>query len=125
MVRLDMSEMMERHSVSKLIGSPLGYVGYNKSGQLTEAVRRRPLVIVLLDKLEKAHPDVFNLLLQILEDGRLTDSKGRVVDFKNVQISSNVGSSALQKDGRTIRFLHAEGRACTACRAQAAKICKP
>ncbi|MCO5571340.1 hypothetical protein L7F22_025078 [Adiantum nelumboides] len=110
MVRLDMSEMMERHSVSKLIGSPPGYVGYNESGQLTEAVRRRPFTIVLLDEIEKAHPDVFNLLLQILEDGRLTDSKGRVVDFKNTLIimTSNVGSSALQKGGRTIGFLHAE-----------------
>jgi ATP-dependent Clp protease ATP-binding subunit ClpC len=83
MVRLDMSEYMERHTVSKLIGSPPGYVGYNEGGQLTEAVRRRPYTVVLFDEIEKGHPDVFNLLLQILEDGRLTDSKGRVVDFKN------------------------------------------
>ena len=83
MVRLDMSEYMERHTVSKLIGSPPGYVGYNEGGQLTEAVRRRPYTVVLFDEIEKGHPDVFNFLLQILEDGRLTDSKGRVVDFKN------------------------------------------
>ncbi|MCO5586733.1 hypothetical protein L7F22_040675 [Adiantum nelumboides] len=97
MVRLDMSEYMEKHSVSRLIGSPPGYVGYDESGQLTEAVRRRPFTILLLDEIEKAHPDVFNLMLQILEDGRLTDSKGTVVDFKNTLIimTSNVGSSAL------------------------------
>merc|ERR1712003_83214 len=83
MVRLDMSEFMERHTVSKLIGSPPGYVGYNEGGQLTEAVRRRPYTVVLFDEIEKAHPDVFNMMLQILEDGRLTDSKGRTVDFKN------------------------------------------
>ncbi|MFZ9318309.1 MAG: ATP-dependent Clp protease ATP-binding subunit, partial [Vulcanococcus sp.] len=83
MIRLDMSEFMERHTVSKLIGSPPGYVGFNEGGQLTEAVRRRPYTVVLFDEIEKAHPDVFNLLLQLLEDGRLTDSKGRTVDFKN------------------------------------------
>ena len=77
MIRLDMSEFMERHTVSKLIGSPPGYVGFNEGGQLTEAVRRRPYTVVLFDEVEKAHPDVFNLLLQLLEDGRLTDSKGR------------------------------------------------
>ena len=82
MVRLDMSEYMERHTVSKLIGSPPGYVGYNEGGQLTEAVRRRPYTVVLFDEVEKAHPDVFNLMLQIFEDGRLTDSKGRTIDFK-------------------------------------------
>ena len=82
MVRFDMSEFMERHTVSKLIGSPPGYVGYNEGGQLTEAVRRKPYVVVLFDEVEKAHPDVFNLLLQVLEDGRLSDSQGRVVDFK-------------------------------------------
>ncbi len=79
MVRLDMSEFMERHTVSKLIGSPPGYVGYNEGGQLTEAVRRRPYTVVLFDEIEKAHPDVFNMMLQILEDGRLTDSKVRVL----------------------------------------------
>jgi AAA domain (Cdc48 subfamily) len=82
MVRLDMSEYMERHTVSKLIGSPPGYVGYSEGGQLTEAVRRRPYTVVLFDEIEKAHPDVFNMMLQILEDGRLTDSRGRTVDFK-------------------------------------------
>ncbi|GFH28479.1 UVR domain-containing protein [Haematococcus lacustris] len=86
MVRLDMSEFMERHTVSKLIGSPPGYVGYSEGGQLTEAVRRRPYTVVLFDEIEKAHPDVFNMMLQILEDGRLTDSKGRTVDFKNTLI---------------------------------------
>merc|ERR1712193_60604 len=83
MVRLDMSEFMEHHTVSKLIGSPPGYVGYQEGGQLTEAVRRRPYTIILFDEIEKAHPDIFNMMLQILEDGRLTDSKGRTVDFKN------------------------------------------
>jgi ATP-dependent Clp protease ATP-binding subunit ClpC len=94
MIRLDMSEYMERHTVSKLIGSPPGYVGYNEGGQLTEAVRRRPYTVVLFDEIEKAHPDVFNMLLQILEDGRLTDAKGRTVDFKNTLIilTSNIGS---------------------------------
>jgi len=97
MVRLDMSEFMERHTVSKLIGSPPGYVGYNEGGQLTEAVRRRPYTVVLFDEIEKAHPDVFNILLQVLEDGRLTDSKGRTVDFTNAMLimTSNVGSKAI------------------------------
>ena len=106
MVRLDMSEFMERHTVSKLIGSPPGYVGYNEGGQLTEAVRRRPYTVVLFDEIEKAHPDVFNMMLQILEDGRLTDSKGRVVDFKNTLIilTSNVGSSVIEKGGGGIGF---------------------
>jgi len=97
MVRIDMSEYMEKYAVSRLVGAPPGYVGYEEGGQLTEAVRRRPYAVVLLDEIEKAHPDVFNLLLQVLEDGRLTDSQGRVVDFKNVLIimTSNVGSSAI------------------------------
>ena len=105
MVRLDMSEFMERHTVSKLIGSP-GYVGYSEGGQLTEAVRRRPYTLVLFDEVEKAHPDVFNMMLQILEDGRLTDSKGRVVDFKNTLIilTSNVGSSVIEKGGGGLGF---------------------
>ncbi|KAI8463034.1 MAG: ClpD chaperone, Hsp100 family [Monoraphidium minutum] len=96
-VRLDMSEYMERHTVSKLIGAPPGYIGYGEGGKLTEAVRRRPCAIVLFDEIEKAHPDVFNILLQILEDGRLTDSAGRVVSFKNAMIilTSNVGSRAI------------------------------
>jgi len=106
MVRLDMSEFMERHTVSKLIGSPPGYVGYSEGGQLTEAVRRRPYTLVLFDEVEKAHPDVFNMMLQILEDGRLTDSKGRVVDFKNTLIilTSNVGSSVIEKGGGGLGF---------------------
>ena len=97
MVRLDMSEYMEKHSVARLIGAPPGYVGYDEGGQLTEQVRRRPYAVVLLDEIEKAHPDVFNVLLQILEDGRLTDGKGRVVNFRNAVIvmTSNVGSTAL------------------------------
>ncbi|HOR14050.1 MAG TPA: AAA family ATPase, partial [Clostridia bacterium] len=102
MVRLDMSEYMEAHSVSKLTGSPPGYVGYDDGGQLTEKVRRKPYSVVLFDEIEKAHPDVFNALLQILEDGRLTDSKGRVVDFKNTILimTSNVGAGKLSKAGR-------------------------
>uniref|UniRef100_A0A7N0RAN8 Clp protease ATP binding subunit n=1 Tax=Kalanchoe fedtschenkoi TaxID=63787 RepID=A0A7N0RAN8_KALFE len=106
MIRLDMSEFMERHTVSKLIGSPPGYVGYTEGGQLTEAVRRRPYTVVLFDEIEKAHPDVFNMMLQILEDGRLTDSKGRTVDFKNTLLimTSNVGSSVIEKGGRRIGF---------------------
>lgn len=106
MVRLDMSEYMERHTVAKLIGSPPGYVGYNEGGQLTEAVRRRPYTVVLFDEVEKAHPDVFNLMLQIFEDGRLTDSKGRVVDFKNTLLimTSNIGSKVIEKGGSSIGF---------------------
>eukprot|EP00969_Alexandrium_andersonii_P147172 6507771-Alexandrium_andersonii.AAC.1 len=99
MVRLDMSEFMERHTVAKLIGSPPGYVGFTEGGQLTEAVRRKPYSLVLFDEIEKAHPDVFNLLLQILEDGRLTDSKGRTIDFKNTILimTSNLGSKVIEK----------------------------
>ena len=106
MVRLDMSEYLERHTVSKLIGSPPGYVGYNEGGQLTEAVRRRPYTVVLFDEIEKAHADVFNLLLQILEDGRLTDSKGRVIDFKNTLLimASNIGSKVIEKGSGNIGF---------------------
>ena len=98
MIRIDMSEYQERHTVSRLIGAPPGYVGYEESGLLTEAVRRKPYSIVLLDEIEKAHPDIFNILLQVLEDGRLTDNKGRVVDFKNTIIimTSNIGSEILQ-----------------------------
>ena len=106
MVRLDMSEYMERHTVSKLIGSPPGYVGYNEGGQLTEAVRRRPYTVVLFDEIEKGHPDVFNLMLQIFEDGRLTDSKGRTIDFKNTLLimTSNVGSKVIEKGGGGLGF---------------------
>ena len=99
MVRIDMSEYQERHSVSRLIGAPPGYVGYDESGQLTEAVRRKPYSIVLFDEIEKAHPDVFNILLQVLEDGRLTDNKGRTCDFKNTIIimTSNMGSEIIRE----------------------------
>ncbi len=111
MIRLDMSEYMERHTVSKLIGSPPGYVGYNEGGQLTEAVRRRPYTVVLFDEIEKAHPDVFNMLLQILEDGRLTDAKGRTVDFKNTLLimTSNIGSKVIEKGGGGLGFEFASG----------------
>jgi ATP-dependent Clp protease ATP-binding subunit ClpB len=97
MIRIDMSEYMEKYSVSRLIGAPPGYVGYDEGGQLTEAVRRRPYSVVLFDEIEKAHPDVFNLLLQLLDDGRLTDNQGRTIDFKNTVIimTSNVGSQEL------------------------------
>ncbi|MEO1403098.1 MAG: ATP-dependent Clp protease ATP-binding subunit [Cyanobacteria bacterium J06635_1] len=106
MIRLDMSEFMERHTVSKLIGSPPGYVGYSEGGQLTEAVRRRPYTVILFDEIEKAHQDVFNMLLQILEDGRLTDAKGRTVDFKNTLIilTSNIGSKVIEKGGGGLGF---------------------
>jgi ATP-dependent Clp protease ATP-binding subunit ClpC len=99
LIQLDMSEYMEKHSVSRLVGSPPGYVGYDEGGQLTEAVRRKPFSVVLFDEVEKAHPDVFNTLLQILEDGRLTDSQGRAVDFKNTILimTSNLGTSDLRK----------------------------
>jgi ATP-dependent Clp protease ATP-binding subunit ClpC len=112
MIRLDMSEFMERHTVSKLIGSPPGYVGYNEGGQLTEAVRRRPYTVVLFDEIEKAHPDVFNMLLQILEDGRLTDAKGRTVDFKNTLIilTSNIGSKVIEKGGSGLGFEFSENQ---------------
>lgn len=100
MVRIDMSEYQERHTVSRLIGAPPGYVGYEESGQLTEAVRRKPYAVVLLDEIEKAHPDVFNILLQVLDDGRLTDNKGRTVDFKNTIIimTSNIGSTIIREN---------------------------
>jgi ATP-dependent Clp protease ATP-binding subunit ClpB len=99
MVRIDMSEFMEKHSVARLIGAPPGYVGYEEGGYLTEAVRRRPYSVLLLDEVEKAHPDVFNVLLQVLDDGRLTDGQGRTVDFRNTVIimTSNLGSHAIQE----------------------------
>jgi ATP-dependent Clp protease ATP-binding subunit ClpB len=98
MTRIDMSEYQEKHSVSRLVGAPPGYVGYDEGGQLTEAVRRKPYSVVLLDEIEKAHPDVYNILLQVLDDGRLTDNKGRVVNFKNTIIimTSNMGSTVIQ-----------------------------
>ena len=99
MVRIDMSEFMEKHSVARLIGAPPGYVGYEEGGYLTEAVRRKPYSVVLLDEVEKAHPDVFNVLLQVLDDGRLTDGQGRTVDFRNTVIvmTSNLGSQRIQE----------------------------
>jgi len=98
MTRIDMSEYQEKHTVSRLVGAPPGYVGYDEGGQLTEAVRRKPYSVILLDEIEKAHPDVFNVLLQVLDDGRLTDNKGRVVNFKNTIIimTSNMGSQIIQ-----------------------------
>ena len=100
LTRIDMSEYQERHSVSRLVGAPPGYVGYDEGGQLTEAVRRKPYSVVLLDEIEKAHPDVFNILLQVLDDGRLTDNKGRTVDFRNTIIimTSNMGSQLIQEN---------------------------
>src|SRR5258705_2108870 len=99
MVRLDMSEFMEKHSVARLIGAPPGYVGYEEGGYLTEAVRRRPYAVLLLDEMEKAHPDVFNVLLQVLDDGRLTHGQGRTVDFRNAAVimTSHLGSQAIQE----------------------------
>jgi ATP-dependent Clp protease ATP-binding subunit ClpC len=111
LITLDMSEFMEKHTVSRLVGSPPGYVGYEEGGQLTEKVRRKPFSVVLFDEIEKAHPDVFNTLLQILEDGRLTDSQGRVVDFKNTILimTSNLGTRDLAK-GFTMGFSTAENK---------------
>ena len=110
MVRIDMSEYQERHTVSRLIGAPPGYVGYEESGQLTEAVRRKPYSVILLDEIEKAHPDVFNILLQVLDDGRLTDNKGRTVDFKNTIIimTSNIGAAIIQNNLATLTAGNAE-----------------
>jgi ATP-dependent Clp protease ATP-binding subunit ClpB len=104
MTRIDMSEYQEKHSVSRLVGAPPGYVGYDEGGQLTEAVRRKPYSVILLDEIEKAHPDVFNILLQVLDDGRLTDNKGRVVNFKNTIIimTSNMGSHIIQANFDTV-----------------------
>jgi ATP-dependent Clp protease ATP-binding subunit ClpB len=111
MVRIDMSEYMERHAVSRLIGAPPGYVGYDEGGQLSEAVRRRPYSVVLFDEIEKAHPEVFNVLLQVLDDGRLTDGQGRTIDFRNTVIimTSNLGSSYLlsQNDEARDRVMEA------------------
>jgi ATP-dependent Clp protease ATP-binding subunit ClpC len=106
MIRMDMSEYMEKHTVARLVGSPPGYVGYDEGGQLTDAVRRKPYSVILFDEIEKAHYDVFNILLQILEDGRLTDSHGRTVDFKNtvVIMTSNAGAKHM-KDSATLGFL--------------------
>jgi ATP-dependent Clp protease ATP-binding subunit ClpB len=108
LVRLDMSEYMEKHTVSRLVGAPPGYVGYEEGGQLTEAVRRRPYSVVLLDEIEKAHPDVFNILLQILDDGRLTDGQGRTVDFRNTVLimTSNVRSAEAMSEIFRPEFLN-------------------
>ncbi|MEX2379969.1 MAG: AAA family ATPase, partial [Vicingaceae bacterium] len=110
MTRIDMSEYQERHSVSRLVGAPPGYVGYDEGGQLTEAVRRRPYSVVLLDEIEKAHPDVFNILLQVLDDGRLTDNKGRLVNFKNsiIIMTSNLGSQIIQENYENIEEAESE-----------------
>lgn len=112
MIRLDMSEFMESHTVSKLIGSPPGYVGYDEGGQLTEAVRRKPYTVILFDEIEKAHPDVFNMLLQLLDDGRLTDAQGRTVDFKNTLIimTSNLGSKVIEKGGGSFGFDYSDNQ---------------
>ncbi|MDJ0689149.1 MAG: ATP-dependent Clp protease ATP-binding subunit [Xenococcaceae cyanobacterium MO_188.B32] len=112
MIRLDMSEFMESHTASKLIGSPPGFVGYDEGGQLTEAVRRQPYSVILFDEIEKAHPDIFNLLLQMLDDGRLTDAQGRTVDFKNTIIimTSNIGSKVIEKGGTGLGFAFADDR---------------
>ncbi|TOE99101.1 AAA family ATPase, partial [Vibrio parahaemolyticus] len=106
MVRIDMSEFMEKHSVARLVGAPPGYVGYEEGGYLTEAVRRKPYSVILLDEVEKAHPDVFNILLQVLDDGRLTDGQGRTVDFRNtvVIMTSNLGSSRIQENFASLDY---------------------
>jgi len=127
MTRIDMSEYQERHSVSRLVGAPPGYVGYDEGGQLTEAVRRKPYSVVLLDEIEKAHPDVFNILLQVLDDGRLTDNKGRTVDFKNTILimTSNVGADIIQG---FMEHLPAEGdernRMLSDCRSEVLEVLK-
>ena len=116
MIRLDMSEFQERHTVSRLVGAPPGYVGYDEAGQLTEAVRRRPYSVILLDEIEKAHPDVFNILLQVLDDGRLTDGQGRTVDFKNIVLimTSNLGSDIITRRGGPLGFTGAAATSGTA-----------
>ena len=107
LIRLDMSEFMERHTVARLVGAPPGYVGYDEGGQLTEAVRRKSYCVILLDEIEKAHPDVFNILLQVFDDGHLTDAKGRRVDFRNaiIVMTSNIGAETIRK-GRRHGFCH-------------------
>ena len=111
MIRLDMSEYMEKRTVSRLVGSPPGYIGYDEGGQLTEKVRRRPYSVILFDEIEKAHPDVFNMLLQILDDGILTDSQGRRVDFKNciIIMTSNVGAKLISGSGKALGFSSERG----------------
>ncbi len=111
MVRIDMSEFMEKHSVARLVGAPPGYVGYEEGGYLTEAVRRKPYSVILLDEVEKAHPDVFNILLQVLDDGRLTDGQGRTVDFRNavVIMTSNLGSDLIQEQHGNVEYGEMKG----------------
>src|SRR3989338_8822856 len=106
LVRIDMTEYMEKHSVSKMVGSPPGYVGFDEGGQLTEIIRRKPYAVVLFDEIEKAHPDVFNIMLQILEDGRLTDAKGRKVNFKNTVLimTSNIASDLIMNMNKKKKF---------------------
>ena len=126
MTRIDMSEYQERHSVSRLVGAPPGYVGYDEGGQLTEAVRRKPYSVVLLDEIEKAHPDVFNILLQVLDDGRLTDNKGRTVDFKNTILimTSNVGADIIQSYMDRLPLEEERGRLLEECRVQVLEVLK-
>jgi ATP-dependent Clp protease ATP-binding subunit ClpB len=111
MIRIDMSEYQERHTVARLIGAPPGYVGYEEGGQLTEAVRRKPYSVVLFDEIEKAHPEVFNTLLQLLDDGRLTDGHGRTMDFKNtvVIMTSNIGTELISQGGTEATSQHGMG----------------
>jgi ATP-dependent Clp protease ATP-binding subunit ClpC len=124
MVRLDMSEYMEKHAVSRLVGAPPGYVGYEEGGQLTDIVRRKPYAVILLDEIEKAHYDVFNILLQVLEDGRLTDSQGRTVDFRNAVIimTSNVGSRHFRQENAPLGFLTESATAVSANNAAKARV---
>ena len=115
MIRIDMSEYMEKHAVSRLVGSPPGYVGYDEGGQLTEAVRRKPYCVLLLDEIEKAHPDVFNILLQILEDGRLTDAQGRTVDFRQRDRDHDLEHRGRRRSRRTRRSASASATTRRAC----------
>ena len=126
MTRIDMSEYQERHSVSRLVGAPPGYVGYDEGGQLTEAVRRKPYSVVLLDEIEKAHPDVFNILLQVLDDGRLTDNKGRTVDFKNTILimTSNVGADIIQSYMERLPLGEDRSRMLAECRSEVLEVLK-
>ena len=126
MTRIDMSEYQERHSVSRLVGAPPGYVGYDEGGQLTEAVRRKPYSVVLLDEIEKAHPDVFNILLQVLDDGRLTDNKGRTVDFKNTILimTSNVGADIIQSYMERLPFGEDRSQMLSDCRSEVLEVLK-
>ena len=126
LIKIDMSEFMERHNVSRLVGAPPGYVGYEEGGQLTEAVRRKSYSVVLLDEIEKAHPEVFNILLQILEDGHLTDAKGRRVDFRNTIIimTSNLGAAKIQTKDTSLGFRPAARRGQRPARRQSYDLMK-